>query len=70
MSRPFDLVISHFPWQNAALQPATNGQTALTANSAVQLKCNYCRGAFSLKPEVLEWEVRILTSGNVELPHH
>lgn len=45
--------------QNATLQTATNGQTPLsTTNNAVQLKCNYCRGAFSLKPETLEWEVR------------
>lgn len=45
--------------QNTTLQTATNGQPPLpTANDAVQLKCNYCRGAFSLKPETLEWEVR------------
>ncbi|XP_034417093.1 zinc finger MYM-type protein 2 [Cyclopterus lumpus] len=49
-------------FQNAALQTTTNGQTALstTANAtAVQLKCNYCRGAFSLKPETLEWEDKV-----------
>lgn len=45
--------------QNATLQTATNGQLPLsTATDTVQLKCNYCRGAFSLKPETLEWEVR------------
>lgn len=58
-----------FPLQNAALQPATNGQTPLSANNAVQLKCNYCRGAFSLKPEVLEWEVRFFKNGSADLPY-
>ncbi|XP_034057340.1 zinc finger MYM-type protein 2 isoform X1 [Gymnodraco acuticeps] len=44
-------------FQNTTLQTATNGQTALsTRNNGVQLKCNYCRGVFSLRPEVLEWE--------------
>nr|XP_057938977.1 zinc finger MYM-type protein 2 [Doryrhamphus excisus] len=44
-------------FQNTTLQTATNGQTPLsTANSAVQLKCNYCRGTFSMKPQTLEWE--------------
>ncbi|XP_037542658.1 zinc finger MYM-type protein 2 [Nematolebias whitei] len=43
-------------FQNATFQ-STNGQTGLsTTTSTVQLKCNYCRGAFSLKPEILEWE--------------
>ncbi|XP_054472012.1 zinc finger MYM-type protein 2 isoform X2 [Anoplopoma fimbria] len=48
-------------FQNATLQTATNGQTALstTNNVSVQLKCNYCRGAFSLKPETLEWEDKV-----------
>nr|XP_020474591.1 zinc finger MYM-type protein 2 [Monopterus albus] len=32
-------------FQNATLQTATN--------------CNYCRGAFSLKPETLEWEDKV-----------
>ncbi|KAF7658004.1 hypothetical protein LDENG_00019290, partial [Lucifuga dentata] len=46
--------------QNTTLQTATNGQTLLTStNAAVQLKCNYCRGAFSLKPETLEWEDKV-----------
>lgn len=45
--------------QNATLQTATNGQLPLPAAAdGVQLKCNYCRGAFSMKPETLEWEVR------------
>lgn len=56
----FFLILS--PWwlslQNATLQTATNGQTPVsTTNNTVQLKCNYCRGTFSLKPETLEWEV-------------
>ncbi|XP_008279816.1 zinc finger MYM-type protein 2 [Stegastes partitus] len=47
-------------FQNATLQTATNGQTPLsTTNNTVQLKCNYCRGAFSLKPEILEWEDKV-----------
>ncbi|XP_045910813.1 zinc finger MYM-type protein 2 isoform X2 [Micropterus dolomieu] len=47
-------------FQNATLQTATNGQTPLsTTNNTVQLKCNYCRGAFSLKPETLEWEDKV-----------
>ncbi|TDH06584.1 hypothetical protein EPR50_G00114950, partial [Perca flavescens] len=47
-------------FQNATLQTATNGQTPLsTTNNTVQLKCNYCRSAFSLKPETLEWEDKV-----------
>uniref|UniRef100_A0A8C4EUV3 Zinc finger, MYM-type 2 n=1 Tax=Dicentrarchus labrax TaxID=13489 RepID=A0A8C4EUV3_DICLA len=47
-------------FQNATLQTATNGQTPLsTTNSTIQLKCNYCRGAFSLKPEILDWEDKV-----------
>ncbi|CAJ1079078.1 zinc finger MYM-type protein 2 isoform X2 [Xyrichtys novacula] len=47
-------------FQNATFQTATNGQTPLsTTNNTVQLKCNYCRGAFSLKPEILEWEDKV-----------
>ncbi|XP_028249313.1 zinc finger MYM-type protein 2 [Parambassis ranga] len=47
-------------FQNATLQTATNGQTPVsTTNDTVQLKCNYCRGAFSLKPEILEWEDKV-----------
>nr|XP_040057953.1 zinc finger MYM-type protein 2 isoform X3 [Gasterosteus aculeatus aculeatus] len=49
-------------FQNAALLTTTNGETALstTHNAAgVSLKCNYCRGAFSLKPETLEWQDKV-----------
>ncbi|XP_054644003.1 zinc finger MYM-type protein 2 isoform X2 [Dunckerocampus dactyliophorus] len=47
-------------FQNTTLQTATNGQTPLsTTNSAVQLKCNYCRGTFSMKPQTLEWEDKV-----------
>ncbi|KAM4561806.1 zinc finger MYM-type protein 2 [Fundulus diaphanus] len=45
-------------FQNTTLQTTTNGQTPLT-NSSVQLKCNYCRGAFNLKPEILEWQDKV-----------
>uniref|UniRef100_A0A3Q3X469 TRASH domain-containing protein n=1 Tax=Mola mola TaxID=94237 RepID=A0A3Q3X469_MOLML len=41
-------------------QCVTKFQTTLSAtNNTVQLKCNYCRGAFSLKPETLEWEDKV-----------
>ncbi|XP_074550798.1 zinc finger MYM-type protein 2 [Halichoeres trimaculatus] len=47
-------------FQNATFQTTTNGQTPLsTTNETVQLKCNYCRGTFSLKPEVLDWEDKV-----------
>ncbi|XP_041857452.1 zinc finger MYM-type protein 2 [Melanotaenia boesemani] len=47
-------------FQNTTLQTTTNGQMPLsTTNNSVQLKCNYCRGAFSLKPEILEWEDKV-----------
>ncbi|XP_026150725.1 zinc finger MYM-type protein 2 [Mastacembelus armatus] len=47
-------------FQNVTLQTTTNGQAPLsTTNSTVQLKCNYCRGTFSLKPETLEWEDKV-----------
>ncbi|XP_061697515.1 zinc finger MYM-type protein 2 isoform X2 [Syngnathoides biaculeatus] len=48
-------------FQNATLQTATNGEASLSTNknNAVQLKCNYCRGAFSVKPETLEWEDKV-----------
>ncbi|KAM4731530.1 zinc finger MYM-type protein 2 [Anableps anableps] len=45
-------------FQNATLPTTTNGQTPLS-NSSVQLKCNYCRGTFSLKPEILEWQDKV-----------
>ncbi|KAG7278428.1 hypothetical protein CRUP_026979, partial [Coryphaenoides rupestris] len=45
-------------FQNAAFETVTNGQTTVgTATNNIQLKCNYCRGGFSVKPEILEWEV-------------
>ncbi|XP_070979805.1 zinc finger MYM-type protein 2-like [Oncorhynchus clarkii lewisi] len=47
-------------FQNATIHTVTNGQAPLsTTNHNIQLKCNYCRGAFSLKPEILEWEDRV-----------
>ncbi|XP_077392651.1 zinc finger MYM-type protein 2 isoform X2 [Festucalex cinctus] len=48
-------------FQSATLQTTTNGQTTLSSNNtaAVQLKCNYCRGTFSVKPETLEWEDKV-----------
>ncbi|RVE58223.1 hypothetical protein OJAV_G00206990 [Oryzias javanicus] len=47
-------------FQNATHQTTTNGQAALcTTNNTIQLKCNYCRGAFNLKPEILEWEDKV-----------
>ncbi|XP_064183912.1 zinc finger MYM-type protein 2-like isoform X2 [Anguilla rostrata] len=45
-------------FQSANMQ-TLNGQTVASAPSGVQLKCNYCRGAFSLKPQVLEWENKV-----------
>ncbi|XP_028992737.1 zinc finger MYM-type protein 2 [Betta splendens] len=47
-------------FQNVTLQTTTNGQTSLsTMSDTIQLKCNYCRGAFSLKPEILDWEDKV-----------
>uniref|UniRef100_A0A8C5E558 TRASH domain-containing protein n=1 Tax=Gouania willdenowi TaxID=441366 RepID=A0A8C5E558_GOUWI len=46
-------------FQNAPLQTATNGQTPLSTKNSIQLKCNYCRGSFSLKPEILDWKDKI-----------
>ncbi|XP_066562569.1 zinc finger MYM-type protein 2 isoform X1 [Amia ocellicauda] len=45
-------------FQTLSVQSSTNGQTAHSLNN-IQLKCNYCRGAFSLKPETLEWENKV-----------
>ncbi|KAJ8352603.1 hypothetical protein SKAU_G00240790 [Synaphobranchus kaupii] len=45
-------------FQSANMQ-TLNGQTMASAPSGVQLKCNYCRGAFSLKPQILEWEDKV-----------
>ncbi|KAF7709375.1 zinc finger MYM-type protein 2 [Silurus meridionalis] len=46
-------------FQNATIQTSANGQLPALASSNVQLKCNYCRGSFSLKPEILEWEDKV-----------
>ncbi|XP_067106839.1 zinc finger MYM-type protein 2 isoform X2 [Osmerus mordax] len=46
-------------FQNATIQTATNGQAPLSTTNSIQLKCNYCRGSFSLKPETLEWEDKV-----------
>ncbi|XP_076857939.1 zinc finger MYM-type protein 2 isoform X2 [Brachyhypopomus gauderio] len=45
-------------FQSAATQTSPNGQLPSPAAS-VQLKCSYCRGSFSLKPETLEWEDKV-----------
>ncbi|KAG9330406.1 hypothetical protein JZ751_025527 [Albula glossodonta] len=47
-------------FQTANIQ-LLNGQTPNSSVSpgAVQLKCNYCRGLFSLKPQILEWENKV-----------
>ncbi|MCJ8732432.1 hypothetical protein PDJAM_G00211190 [Pangasius djambal] len=46
-------------FQNATIQTSANGQLPASASSNIQLKCNYCRGSFSLKPEILEWEDKV-----------
>ncbi|XP_051565424.1 zinc finger MYM-type protein 2-like [Myxocyprinus asiaticus] len=46
-------------FQNATIQTSTNGQPPASASENIQLKCNYCRGSFSLKPEILEWEDKV-----------
>ncbi|XP_051566541.1 zinc finger MYM-type protein 2-like isoform X2 [Myxocyprinus asiaticus] len=46
-------------FQNATIQTSANGQPPASASESIQLKCNYCRGSFSLKPEILEWEDRV-----------
>ncbi|KAM3862189.1 zinc finger MYM-type protein 2 [Diretmus argenteus] len=46
-------------FQNTTLQTTTNGQTPLSTTNSIQLKCNYCRGSFSLKPETLDWEDKV-----------
>ncbi|XP_035378726.1 zinc finger MYM-type protein 2 isoform X2 [Electrophorus electricus] len=45
-------------FQSATTQVSANGQLPSPA-SGVQLKCSYCRGTFSLKPETLEWEDKV-----------
>uniref|UniRef100_A0A8C9UX84 Zinc finger MYM-type containing 2 n=1 Tax=Scleropages formosus TaxID=113540 RepID=A0A8C9UX84_SCLFO len=47
-------------FQSASLLAPANGEPAHSSTAdAVQLKCNYCRGLFSLKPEILEWENKV-----------
>ncbi|KAL6484828.1 hypothetical protein MHYP_G00068730 [Metynnis hypsauchen] len=46
-------------FQSATIQTSANGQLPASASSNIQLKCNYCRGSFSLKPEILEWEDKV-----------
>uniref|UniRef100_A0A8C1CNV0 Zinc finger MYM-type containing 2 n=1 Tax=Cyprinus carpio carpio TaxID=630221 RepID=A0A8C1CNV0_CYPCA len=36
-----------------------NGQFPASGSENIQLKCNYCRGSFNLKPEILEWEDKV-----------
>uniref|UniRef100_A0A673HUG1 Zinc finger, MYM-type 2 n=1 Tax=Sinocyclocheilus rhinocerous TaxID=307959 RepID=A0A673HUG1_9TELE len=45
--------------QNATIQTSANGQFPASASENIQLKCNYCRGSFNLKPEILEWEDKV-----------
>lgn len=55
---PANFSVSLFPvFQNTTIQTSANGQLPASASSNIQLKCNYCRGTFSIKPEILEWEV-------------
>ncbi|KAL4609140.1 zinc finger MYM-type protein 2-like [Arapaima gigas] len=47
-------------FQSASLLTPTNGQPGHSSTAdPIQLKCNYCRGVFSLKPEILEWENKV-----------
>lgn len=46
-------------FQNATIQTSANGQLPASAPESIQLKCNYCRGSFSMKPEILEWEDKV-----------
>uniref|UniRef100_A0A672Q8U5 Zinc finger MYM-type containing 2 n=1 Tax=Sinocyclocheilus grahami TaxID=75366 RepID=A0A672Q8U5_SINGR len=46
-------------FQNATIQTSANGQLPASASENIQLKCNYCRGSFNLKPEILEWEDKV-----------
>ncbi|KAJ8409903.1 hypothetical protein AAFF_G00209440 [Aldrovandia affinis] len=46
-------------FQNAHTE-TSNGQTAPSSTSQnIQLKCNYCRASFSVKPQTLEWENKV-----------
>ncbi|KAI7808449.1 putative zinc finger MYM-type protein 2 [Triplophysa rosa] len=46
-------------FQNATIQTSANGQIPSSASENIQLKCNYCRSSFSIKPEILEWEDKV-----------
>ncbi|XP_066542642.1 zinc finger MYM-type protein 2 isoform X2 [Hoplias malabaricus] len=46
-------------FQTATIQSSANGQFPGSASSNIQLKCNYCKGPFNLKPEILEWEDKV-----------
>uniref|UniRef100_A0A9J8BHI9 Zinc finger MYM-type containing 2 n=1 Tax=Cyprinus carpio carpio TaxID=630221 RepID=A0A9J8BHI9_CYPCA len=46
-------------FQNATIQTSANGQFPASAPENIQLKCNYCRASFNLKPEILEWEDKV-----------
>lgn len=56
------VLLSKCPLQNATIQTSANGQLPASASENIQLKCNYCRGSFNLKPEILEWEVRTVSN--------
>ncbi|MGH0141206.1 UNVERIFIED_CONTAM: hypothetical protein FKN15_002550 [Acipenser sinensis] len=45
-------------FQAIGVQSSTNGQTTPPQND-IHLKCNYCKGSFSIKPETLEWENKV-----------
>ncbi|KAA0715854.1 Zinc finger MYM-type protein 2 [Triplophysa tibetana] len=46
-------------FQNATIQTSANGQIPSSTSENIQLKCNYCRSSFSIKPEILEWEDKV-----------
>ncbi|XP_041114739.1 zinc finger MYM-type protein 2 isoform X2 [Polyodon spathula] len=45
-------------FQAIGVQSSTNGQTTPPQHD-IHLKCNYCKGLFSVKPETLEWEDKV-----------
>ncbi|TRY89776.1 hypothetical protein DNTS_000015 [Danionella cerebrum] len=45
-------------FQNATIQTSENG-LPVSSSEKIQLKCNYCRGSFSMRPEILEWEDKV-----------
>ncbi|XP_064167802.1 zinc finger MYM-type protein 2 [Anguilla rostrata] len=52
--------VTNFQDFTALSTKTSNGQTAPSSTSDnIQLKCNYCRGSFSLKPQTLEWENKV-----------